>query len=201
MLKIIKLLSLLLAITILSHGQNQNGQHESVVSVKSWTTGNAIRENVFHFTLAPSESSRTEYIDSYGYGTYKLSFHFGKADKRISWDRDKWQVILQEVLSKANKKEKVGCNLLSVSGCGGGGDYFPKEDNAAVLFPTYETKNPLEQIMQKRYYPIALPRTFWVRTFLVMLNVSKYKINGTDPTKLDSMDVSVSFRNILTEYK
>ena len=202
MLRLFQVPFLFLAFVVICQAQTQNEQ-ESLILVKSWATGNAIRENVFHFTLDSSKSNRFEYyIESYGYQRYKLSFRFGKADKRASWDRDKWQVVLQEVLSKPNaKREKLGCNLLLVSGCGEGGHYFPKEDNAAILFPTEEPKSPFERIPLKMYYPIALQRTFWVRTFLVTLGVTAFKMNEKDPTKLDSLDLSVSFKNTLTDYK
>lgn len=174
---------------------------EPPVLIRSWATGAPIRESVFSITLDSAKESPVEYVGTYGYRRYKLSFRFGKADARSSWDRDKWQVVLQEVLSKpSEKKEKLGCNLLMVEGCGIG-HHFPIEDNAATLFPTYESKDALVRMMLQRYYPIALQRTFWVQNFFVKLNVIGLKMNEKDPTKLDSLDVSVSFEGMHKEFR
>lgn len=102
---------------------------------------------------------------------------------------------LKEILSeKSARKEKLGCNLLTAEGCGPGGDNFPREDWAHYLFP-WENPSKLDRIFKGGYYPIKTKRVIKVKSFFVVIEVKNYKMNQTNPKKLDHMNVSIEFTN------
>ena len=176
-------------------------QSPADVRIRSWITGSPIREDVLEIKLDPSAADNFDYLIAGPFLRYKLSFRFSKADERSGLCRDSWRVILEEGLSKPDdKKEILGCNLLTVSGCASGGDYFPKEDEGATLFPTENAKDPSERIMIDRFYPIGAKRIFLVRNFLVNINVTSYEMNEANSSKLDSMSVRVEIKNIPSDY-
>jgi hypothetical protein len=173
-----------------AQGQTDN----SPVYVESWTVGNKIREQVLKFNLDSSQNPNPEYIRDYGAGLYKLTLIRVPA-RESKYDLEHWAVQLQRVLSEPNKKEKLTCNLLRAEGCGGGGDNFPKEDCVAVLFPAEAPKNSVEKVFFGRYYPVSAKRIIKVEDFYVLIQVKSYKMNETNSKKLDSMEVTIEFKN------
>jgi hypothetical protein len=166
----------------------------SPVYVESWKAGNKIREQVLKFNLDSTQNPNPEYIHDVGFGFYKLSLIRVPAGES-KYDFEHWAVQLQQVLSETNKKEKLTCNLLKAEGCGGGGDNFPKEDYVAVLFPAKAPKNSVEKVFIGRYYPISAKRVVKVQNFYIFIQVNGYKMNETNPKKLDSMEVTIEFKN------
>jgi hypothetical protein len=90
----------------------------------------------------------------------------------------------------------LGCNLLLVEGCGGGGDNFPREGLIGILFPR-ENPTRLDLLIHGNYYPLYAKRTIKVKSFYVIIKVNSYKMNETEPKRIDSMNVSVEFKNKL----
>ncbi len=166
------------------------------VYVESWKAGNKIREQVLKFNLGSTQNPNPEYIRDVGFGFYKLSLiHVPSGESK--YDFEHWAVQLQQVLSERNKKEKLTCNLLKAEGCGVG-DNFPKEDYVGVLFPAETPKNSVEKVFVGRYYPISAKRVVKVQNFYVLIQVNNYKMNEANPKRLDSMEVTIEFKN---EYK
>ena len=106
-------------------------------------------------------------------------------------------VELKEILSKEKtRREKLGYNLLTVEGGAGGGDNLPLEDRIGILFPK-ETFTLIERRLGPFYYPISAKRTIKVKSFYVIIQVNNYIMNGKNPQTLDSLDVTVDFKNKL----
>jgi hypothetical protein len=99
------------------------------------------------------------------------------------------------VLSKEGKKEKLSCNLLMAEGCGPGKHHFPKEDNVGILYPR-EVPTVFERVLNT-YHPISSKRIVKVKSFYVVITVNSYQMNETDSQKLESMNVTVEFKNRL----
>lgn len=177
-----------------------NAQQEtatSTVYVESWKANKKISEEVLNFNLNSTEKPNPEYIRDASLNFYKLTLVRVPSDND-TYDFEHWAVQLQQVLSKPGKKEKLGCNLLAVETCGSGGDNFPKENSVGILFPAETPKNSLEKIYFGFYYPISAKRVIKVQNFYVLIQVRNYKMNDINPKKLDSMDVTIEFKN---EYK
>jgi hypothetical protein len=187
------LLTLLFSASICNAQQKTDN---SSVYVESWRAGNKIREQVLTFNLDSTQNEYSDYIRDVGINYYKLNLRRFPAGKK-DYDFEYWVVQLKEVFSEKNKKEKLGCNLLTVEGCGVG-DYFPKEDLVGILFPVEMPKNAIEKIYIERYYPLSVKRVIKVQNFYVLIQVNNYKMNEDNPKKLDSMNVTVEFKN---EYK
>ena len=183
-----------LLLASVSNAQQQT--ENSPVYVESWKAGNKIREQMLKFNFDSDQNPNPEYISDVGFGFYKLTLVRVPSSKN-SYDFQYWAVQLQQLLSEPNKKEKLTCNLLKAEGCGGG-DNFPKEDYVAVLFPAETPKNSVEKIFIGRYYPISAKRVIKVQNFYVLIQVNSYKMNEANPKKLESMEVTIEFKN---EYK
>jgi len=166
----------------------------SPVYVESWKAGNKIREQVLKFNLDSDQNPNPEYIRDVGFGFYKLTLVRVPAGNN-SYDFEYWAVQLQQVLSEQDKKEKLTCNLLIAEGCGKGKHHFPKEDSVGILFPAETPKNSVEKIFLGRYYPIRAKRVIKVQNFYVFIHVNSYKMNEANPKKLDSMEVTIEFKN------
>ena len=110
-----------------------------------------------------------------------------------------WVVELKQILSTRNKKQILGANLLTQEGPGPGGDNFPREDLVGILYPSEEPKNILEKIRLRQpnggYYPIRNRRVVQVENFFVIIEVTSFAMDPTSPTVIQSMNVSVEFRN------
>ncbi len=165
----------------------------SPIYVESWKAGNKIREQILNFNLNSTEKPNPEYIRDVGFGFYKLNLIRFPAGKD-SYDFEHWTVQLQQVLSEPNKKEKLTCNLLKAEGCGVG-DYFPREDYVADLFPAETPKNSVEELFIGHYYPISAKRVIKVQNFYVLIQVNSYRMNKENPKKLESMEVTIEFKN------
>lgn len=170
----------------------------SEVYVKSWSTEN-IRELKFNIELNSTKPQHTEYIRRWAGAGYRFDFiNFPAGDK--DWELEYWVVTLKPILSKENaKKEKLGCNLLIAEGCGGGGDNFPREDLIGYLFPRETAKTVTEKYLTTNYYPISAKRIIKVESFYVIIKVNSYKMNESNPKKLDTMNLSIEVKNWLNK--
>jgi hypothetical protein len=189
--KSIFLAILLLLMASICYGQQQTNASE--IYVESWKAGNKIREQVLTFNLDSSQPEYTTIIRDVGAGYYKLSLrHFPAGEK--DYQLEYWVVQLKEVLSERNRKEKLGYNLLAVE-AGSGGDNFPREDYIGFLYPREIPKNALEKLLDGRFYPISARRVIKVQNFYVVIQVNSFRMNDANLKKLDSMNVTIEFRN------
>lgn len=169
------------------------GQDNQSVYFDSWSTDN-LREQKFNFLLDSSKNVHTGLVSRWNGSGYNLILTRVPAGKR-DYELEYWRVELKEILSnKTAKKEKLGCNLLTAEGCGSGGDNFPREDIAHVLFPR-ENGSRIDLLLRGNYYPIKTKRVIKVKSFYVVVEVNDFKMDGTNPKKLAFMDVSIRFTN------
>lgn len=130
---------------------------------------------------------------------YKFEFlKLPAGDKE--YELEYWVVLLKQVLSKKDaKKEKLSCNLLTAEICGGGGDSFSREDKVAYLFPQEKAKTQIEQLLSGNYYPISAKRIIKIKSFYVIIQVDSYKLNESNPKKIDSMSITIEVKNWLNK--
>lgn len=165
----------------------------SEIYAESWST-DPLREQKFNVELDSIQNEYTEPVRRWGGVGYKLIFLKIAAGEK-DYQLEHWVVQLREVLSKENaKKEKLGCNLLTVRGCSPGGDYFPREDLVGYLFPR-ENPTKIDILLRGNYYPLKAKRVIKVKSFYVVIKVNSYQMNETNPKKLDAMNVTVEFKN------
>jgi hypothetical protein len=193
--KSILLTILLILSQTVSSAQQQAGAPVSEICVESWITGNKIREQVLTFKLDSSRREHTAIVRDVAIGRYKLILlHFpaGDGDHRLEY----WAVQLKPVLSEGTQsKEKLGENLLTAEGPGPGKHYFPREDLVGILYPREAPKNAAEKLLGGDYYPVSAKRVIKIQNFYLMIQVTSFKLNETNPKKLDSMNVTIEFRN------
>ncbi len=166
------------------------------IYVEGWKTGNKTSEQLFTFDLDSSQRLLTADVRDLRQVHYKLvltKYPPGKEDHQLEY----WVVELKPVILKRNKREALGHNLLTKSGFGPGGDYFPREDLAAILYPQEAPKNFLEKMRQPNggYYPVSARRVIKVENFYVVINVISFKLGERQPKTIESMQVSVQFTN------
>lgn len=168
--------------------------NSSEIYAESWSTDH-LRQYSFHFDLNSSQNEYSKFVRRSNDSGYKLTLQKMPAGKE-NYQYEYWFVTLRENFSKGNsKKEKLGCNLLSVSGCGSGGDYFPREDLIGILFPREMPQTTTEKYITSSYYPISLKRIIKVKSFYVIIKVDDYKMNVNDPKKIETMSVNIEFKS------
>jgi hypothetical protein len=169
-------------------------QNEPTIYFESWSTDN-LREAKYTFELDSSSNSRTEFVRRWNGSGYKLiltKIPSGAADHQLEY----WAVDLREVLSKPGRKEVLGSNLLVREGPGPGQHVFWREDLARYLFPRREDASLLDMLLRgQSYYPVFAKRVVKVKSFYVIIEVKDYRMNQSDPKKLDTMRVEIEFAN------
>lgn len=173
-----------------------NGQQQAIstdVYVKGWTVGNEIREQTLNFDLNASKKERSQIVRDYGVGYYKviLTHHY---PMKGEYGKAYWVVELKDVLSQDKKREKLGNDLISPSWMRGG-DSFGPEDHIGVLFPKETPSNLIEKLLGPHYHPISSRRVIKVYDFFVIIKVNNYKMNDKNPKEIDSMNVTIEFKN------
>lgn len=154
------LLLLLLATVCVAQRTNA-----SEIYVTSWST-DPLREQKFNVQLDSAQDKYTQSVHRWGGVGYKLIFLKIAAGAK-EHQLEHWVVELKEVLSKESaKKEKFGCNLLTVEGCGPGRHYFPREDWIGYLFPR-ENPTKVDILLRGGYYPLKAKRVIKVKSFYV----------------------------------
>jgi hypothetical protein len=165
----------------------------STVYVVSWANDH-LRDQKFNVELDSARNQYTKEVFRWGGVGYKLIFTkipAGKEDYQLEY----WRVELKEILSAANtKREKLGCNLFTENGCGRGGDSFSRVDWVGDLFPR-ENPSKIDLLLRGQYYPIKATRVIKVKSFFVIISVNGYEMSRTNRKKLDSMNVTVEFKN------
>lgn len=168
-------------------------QDAPAVYFESWST-DKLREQKFNFLLDSSKNVHTRSVSRWHGTGYNLTLTKVAAGER-DYELEHWRVELKEIRSnKTANKEKLGCNLLTANGCSSGGDYFPRDDIAHVLFPR-ENVSRIDLLLRGNYYPIKTKRVIKVKSFYVVIEVNDFKMDETNPKKLAYMDVTVKFTN------
>lgn len=186
----------LLLTALVSYGQPQTASKD--VYIKGWTVGNEIREQMFTFDLDSSNKEQSQIVRDYGAGSYKLILKHFPAREEYEWSRAYWVVQLKPFLGKYpflsqdKKQEKLGNNLLNVDGPG---PQLAKEDFVGYLYPKENPSNVVEKILGLHFYPISSRRVVKVNNFFVIIKVNSYKMNDRNPKEIDSMNVTVEFKN------
>jgi len=166
-------------------------QERPEIYVESWSTDH-LREQKHNFELNATQNEYTKPVRRWNGTGYKLvltRIPGGAKDFQIEY----WVVELREVLSKEGKKEELGCNLLTTEGCGSGGDNI-SDARSGILFPR-ENPTKIDLVLRGNYYPLFVKRVIKVKSFYVVIEVTSYKMNVNNPKKLDSMSVTVEFKN------
>ncbi len=117
--------------------------------------------------------------------------------------RDHWKVEFRELsLREGGMKEVAGDDLLE-SPPGPGKHYFPREDLLAYLYPTDESDIKViiggQRLYESRpFYPIKAVRKIRVECFYVVIKVKDYRLNQTDTTKVEFLDLEIKFQKAIT---
>lgn len=185
--------SLIVLVALLSLAAAGVAQQQlKTVYVESWKKGDAkINEQALDITLGPGLLNyETVLPDASGQPKYKLVLRHHPPGEQ-EYEFEYWTAHLHEIIQPAGSaEEKQGDNLLTVEQPGKGRHHFPKEDLVGYLYPKQTPKQFLE-----RYYPSNVERVVRVENFYVFMRVNDYQYNNRNPKTVDSIRISVEFRN------
>jgi hypothetical protein len=158
-----------------------------VFYVESWKRGSTrICETDFFYQLDRITRRHEAVIrDAAGTERYRLIVRFLEREGNLF---DSWAVELREKLDGG----RLGPNLLGSEGPGPSGDYFPKENQIALLYPV-EEPNFLRYGID--VYPIRAKRVIKVESFYVIIQVEDYKLDREEPKRLEKIDVRIQLSN------
>lgn len=175
----------------------QQAPDPKTVYVRSWKRGiEQIKEQSFSVALIPQHMEyEAEVFGASGEPKYKLLVRHNPLGQ---FPYEYWGVELREILPHKKRSKKIlGDNLLTEEGPGPGGDNFPRGDYVGYLYPIEEADNLFSTVATHKlwFYPIGSKRVIKVESFYLMIEVGSYKFSEKESGKLDSLNITLSFRN------
>lgn len=200
-----KLTALLFLVCVTTLPATAEGQTQTPgeVYVRSWKSGDEkVPHQILRMQLTPDSNEYTSEIVSYSGKRYLLNVVHNPL-KSVKGEH--WKVELRPIRKSVNNGEAVlGDDLLLRESPEPGGDYIPRENFAAYLYP-YEGGAVVNvagtpYVEGFPFYEITSTRRFAVEGFQLSIRVESYKRSSVDVNKLDFINVSFEFQDSYVSY-
>jgi hypothetical protein len=191
---------LILSLTITSAAQlNTSGE----VYVQSWRRGERkIQPQKMLIELNRDHLAHEQVLlDAGGIPRFILQVRHSPWNKKFNAYYESWWVDLCDYRGQKRRLDvSKECLLLTSSGRGPGGDYFPKEDSVGRLYPLEEHQ---QEIMKKvsNAYPLYAKRVVKVEGFYCIIQVKRHKMSQINPMMMDSLSVEIELTNDSSVFK